>query len=114
MKLEVKYLFPTLSSGANFYIYQLPAGLGMRKISPHSIRMQNNPQTRVEMLWIFTGFHGVMQVESPTCTPYRNFINGIANPEIVYFFNPIFFLSGFSFTTIQKSQDCRGRGRAFL
>ena len=26
----------------------------------------------------------------------------------------LFFLSGFSFTTIHKSQDCRGRGRAFL
>ena len=26
----------------------------------------------------------------------------------------IFFLSGFSFTNIHKSQDCRGRGRAFL
>ena len=25
-----------------------------------------------------------------------------------------FFLSGFSFTNIHKSQDCRGRGRAFL
>ena len=25
-----------------------------------------------------------------------------------------FFLSGFSFTTIHKSQDCRGRRRAFL
>ena len=25
-----------------------------------------------------------------------------------------FFLSGFSFTTIHESQDCRGRGRAFL
>ena len=25
-----------------------------------------------------------------------------------------FFLSGFSFTTIRESQDCRGRGKAFL
>ena len=25
-----------------------------------------------------------------------------------------FFLSGFSFTTVHESQDCRGRGRAFL
>ena len=30
------------------------------------------------------------------------------------FFLSFFFLSGFSFTTIHKSQDCRGRGRAFL
>ena len=39
MKLEVKYLFPTLSSGANFCIYQLSKGLGMRKILPHGVRM---------------------------------------------------------------------------
>ena len=26
----------------------------------------------------------------------------------------VFFLSGFSFTNIHESQDCRGRGRAFL
>ena len=26
----------------------------------------------------------------------------------------IFFISGFSFTNIHESQDCRGRGRAFL
>ena len=25
-----------------------------------------------------------------------------------------FFLSGFSFTTIHESQNCKGRGRAFL
>ena len=31
MKLEVEYLFTTSSSGANFYIYQVPEGLGMRK-----------------------------------------------------------------------------------
>ena len=26
----------------------------------------------------------------------------------------IFFISGFPFTNIHESQDCRGRGRAFL
>ena len=31
---------------------------------------------------------------------------------IVFFL--FFFLSGFSFTNIHKSQDCRGRGRALL
>ena len=30
-----------------------------------------------------------------------------------YLFN-FFFLSGFSFTTIHESQDCRGRGRVFF
>ena len=28
--------------------------------------------------------------------------------------NDFLFLSGFSFTNIHESQDCRGRGRAFL
>ena len=35
MKLRVKYLFPTSSSGTKFYIYQLPEGLGMTKILAH-------------------------------------------------------------------------------
>ena len=39
MKLEVKYFFPTSSSGAHFYIYQLPEGLEMRKILTHGIKM---------------------------------------------------------------------------
>ena len=43
MKLEVEYLFLTSSSGANRYIYHLPEGLGMRKISAHGIKMQKNP-----------------------------------------------------------------------
>lgn len=46
MKLEVKYLFPTLSSDSNLYIYQLPEGLAMRKILAHAIKMQKNPETR--------------------------------------------------------------------
>ena len=39
MKLEVKYLFKNLSLGAHFYIYEMPEGLGMRKILVHGIRM---------------------------------------------------------------------------
>ena len=84
MKLEVKYLFPTSSSGLSFYIYQLHEGLGMRKILAHSIRMQKNPQTREDIFWIFTCFYGVMQVQSPTlASPHKNIINGIANPKII-------------------------------
>ena len=69
MKLEVKYLFPTSSSGANSYIHQLPEGLGMRKILAHVIRLRKNPQTREDIFWIFTDFHGVMRVQSPTFNP---------------------------------------------
>ena len=39
MNLEVKYLFPTSSSGVKFYICQLPEGLVMTKILAHAIRM---------------------------------------------------------------------------
>ena len=39
MKLDVTYLFPTLCSDINFYIYQLPEGLGMRKMLAHGIRI---------------------------------------------------------------------------
>ena len=67
MKLKVKYIFPTLSSVANFYIYQLPEGLGMKKILAHGIRMQKNPQTREDIR------QGVMRGQSPTCTPARKF-----------------------------------------
>ena len=64
MKFEVKY----------FFIYQLPEDLGMRKILAHGIRMQKNPQTRDKI------FQSKFQL-SPA---HRNFIHGIANPEIVY------------------------------
>ena len=83
MKLEVKYIFPA-SSFADFYIYELPdEGLGMRKILAHGTRMQKNPQTKEDIFWIFTDFHEVMCVQSPTSPPYRNFVNGIANPKII-------------------------------
>ena len=50
MKFEVKYLFPTSSSGAHFYICEMPEGLGMGKIWAHGTRMQKNPQTREDMV----------------------------------------------------------------
>ena len=81
MKLEVQYLLPTC---ANFYIYQLPKGLGIRKILAHGIRMLKNQQTRVDIFWIFADSHAVMWVHSPTGTPHGNFINGVINPEILY------------------------------
>ena len=84
MQLEVKYLLPTSFSGANFYIYELSEGLGIRK-TVHGITMQKNPQTRKKNFWIFMHVHGVMWVQSPTCTSaHRNSINGVTNFEIVY------------------------------
>ena len=69
MKLKVKYFFLASCSGGKFYIFQLPEGLGMRKILVHGTRIHKNPQSKENIFWIFTDFHGVMQVQSPTCTP---------------------------------------------
>ena len=46
MKLEVKYIFSSSYSSVIFYIYELPEGLGIRKIlahEAHGISMQKNP-----------------------------------------------------------------------
>ena len=51
--------------------------MGMRKILAHSIRMKKNPQTKEDTFWInnpeIQDFHGVMRVQSPTCTLARKF-----------------------------------------
>ena len=66
MKLEVKCIFPTSTPGLNNYIYKLPEGLGMRRILAHGTRIQKNPQNREDISCIFTDFHRVMWVQSPT------------------------------------------------
>ena len=58
MKLEVKYLYSTSCSGRNFYIYQLPQGLGARKISANGIRVQKNPHSKENIFWVFMGLCG--------------------------------------------------------
>ena len=45
----------------------------MRKILAHDVSMQQNPQTKEDTSWIFMDFHGVMPVQSPTCTADRKF-----------------------------------------
>ena len=73
MQLKVKYHFLTLFAGANFYIYELPEGLGTKKTLAHGISTPKNSQTGEEIVWIFTHFHGVMRVQSPTCNTTRKF-----------------------------------------
>ena len=46
--------------------------MGMRKIVAYDIRMQENPQTKEDIFWIFTDFHGVMRAQSPICTPHES------------------------------------------
>ena len=53
-----------------------------KNISTYGIRMQKNPQTRAGIFCNFADFHGIMQVQ-PTL-PHGYFINGVANPEIIY------------------------------
>ena len=48
--------------------------------------MQKNPQTRVDILWIFSDFHKVLQVQGPSCTPARESQQWhlATNREIIY------------------------------
>ena len=80
MKSEVKKLFSTSSLGANFYIYQLPEDLGMRKILTHGIRMQKNPQMEFKSTRIIELCGSKVQLTHP----HGNFTNVVTNPEIVY------------------------------
>ena len=77
LKSKVKYFFPTSSSGASFLFI---SSLEMSKILAYVIR--KNPQTTEHIFWIFKDFHRVIQVQSSTCTPSRNFSNGYASREI--------------------------------
>ena len=58
--------------------------LGIWKILGHDIRMKKNTQSKEEIFWIFKNFHGIMRIQSPTCTPARKLCQGVTNPEIVY------------------------------
>ena len=85
VQLKVEYLFPTSSSGSNFYVYQLPEGLGIRKILAHSIRTQKNPQTRADIFFIFTFSWSYVGPKS-NLYPTRKFHQWRrSNPEIIYF-----------------------------
>ena len=82
MKLETQCLFPTSFSGTNVYIYQMPEGLGMKKILTHGVRMQMNPQTRADVSWIFTNFHGICGFKVQLAPSHGKFINGVAKPKL--------------------------------
>ena len=54
-------------------LHDAEESMAIRKILAHDIRMKKNPQTKEDTFWIFTDVHGVMRVQSPTCTPARKF-----------------------------------------
>lgn len=87
MKLGVKPLFPTPSSGFNFFIYQLFEGLEMRKISGHVVRMQTNPKTKVDIFWIFTDFTELLDFKVRPSSPAPKFQQWLHQPRSRLFEN---------------------------
>ena len=73
MKLEIKYFFPTSTSGANFFINQLSKSLKIRKILAQVIRRQKNPQTREQIFRILIDFQRAIRVQIPTCSTAQKF-----------------------------------------
>ena len=84
MKLKVKYIFPTSTSGAKFYNYQLPEGLGVRKMLAHGIRMLKNSKTREDSFGFSRIFIELCGSKVQLALPHRKFINSAANLEIAY------------------------------
>ena len=64
-------------------LHDVEESMAIRKILAHDIRMKKNPQTKDDTFWI-VDFYGVMRTQSPIAPPHGNFVNGVANPEIVY------------------------------
>ena len=54
-------------------LHNVEEAMGMRKILAHDISMKKNLKSKEDTFWIFTDFHGVTRVQSPTCTPARKF-----------------------------------------
>ena len=51
-----------------------------------STRYKDSKESTIQAEHFFKDYHGITGVQSPTCTPDWNFINGVDNPEIVYTF----------------------------
>ena len=84
MKFNVKYLFPTSSSGAKFYICScLNEGLGMRKIVYTCKRIHKPGRTFSGFSQIFMEF---CRSNVQLAPPHENILNDITNPKIVYTF----------------------------
>ena len=61
-KIQSQISSPNFIFRHKFLYLELPESLEMRKILEHGIRMPKNPQTRVDIFWIFMDFHDVMWV----------------------------------------------------
>ena len=105
MKLKVKYIFPTLSSGTNFCC-QLSKSLGKKK-SAHSIRMQRNPQTRENIFWIFTDFHSKVLLGKKKLPPQSSTSLEAVEPHpqkeaVKFFFKKIMWVESSTCVPTQK------------
>ena len=86
IKLQIKYLFPTSSWGTNVYIYQLPEGLRIKKILAHMVlgcKRIHKPGLIISAFWGI--FMKLCMSKVKLTPPHVNFINGVTNPEIIYF-----------------------------
>ena len=84
MKLQVKYLFPTSSSGTHFYIHQFSEGLGMGNILAHGLRMQKKPQTSANIYGFSWKFMNLCRSKNRLAPPQENFSKGVANLKNLY------------------------------
>ena len=60
-------------SNTDMELHDAEEAMRIRKILACDIRMKKNPQSKEGSFWIFKDFHGIMRVQSPTCTPARKF-----------------------------------------
>ena len=100
-KLLMKWLYRL----AWEYWLNTEEAIRMRKILPHDIRMQKNPQTKEGISWIFTDFHGVMLVQSPTCTAAQKFHHWKSFIHAATFSNTLYWLIFFKKTLTLKENS---------
>ena len=81
------------------YWFNTEEAIGMRKVLPHDVKMQKNPQTKEGTSWIFTNFHGVMRLQSPNCTAAQKFHQWKSFIHAATFSNTLYWLIFFKKNT---------------
>ena len=79
IKLEVKHIFLTPTWSADFYIYQLPESLGMRKILVHGIGCKRIYRPGLT----FSAFSWICMELCRSQVQLTHLINGIASLKII-------------------------------
>ena len=81
VKLEVKYIFPTSSSGLIFYVYELPEMRKYQRMVLGCERIYNPGRKFFRSSRIFMELCGS---KIQLAFLHGSFISGVTNPEIVY------------------------------